>query len=550
MEPLARPALQGVRDGAIRILPERWEAVYVNWLTNIRDWNISRQLWWGHRIPVWYCKECDPPQDIIVSRDDLTECPYCGCPVVQDEDVLDTWFSSWLWPISTLGWPDEQSPDLAAFYPTDTLVTAPEILFFWVARMIMSGYEFMGRAPYHTVYLHGTARDTQHRKMSKSLGNGIDPMDVVTLYGADALRWTLIAGMGMGADVILDPNDIDKSFATGRNFGTKLWNIGRFLLDRVGTEPVDAVESIDAASLTRADEWILARLDAAIAECDRALGPLWPTTLHESPDERVWRDTERYAGLRLNEYAESARRFVWNELADWYLESVKGRLEIAGRDREIARAVLVHAFDRALRLLHPVVPFITEALWQLLPGHVAGEFLVRASWPTRARGTESVAAVEFELAREAVLAIRQIRNDNAVPPGKMIEVLLRAPSGAAGLRASLAAESATIGRLTRSEVRLVDSAPTGAAAHAVLGGGAEVIVPLAGLIDVDKECARLRAEVVELGAQIASREGRLGNAKYVERAPAQVVANDRAILEEMKGKRDQLTEKVRSLCGA
>ena len=217
----------------------------MNWLTGIRDWNISRQLWWGHRVPVWYCDDCDPPQNIIVSRDDITQCPYCEGPVRQDEDVLDTWFSSWLWPISTLGWPNEQSPDLAAFYPTDTLVTAPEILFFWVARMVMSGYAFMGRAPFHTVYLTGTARDTQHRKMSKSLGNGVDPLDVVNLYGADALRWTLIAGMGMGADVILDPNDIDKSFATGRNFGTKLWNIGRFLLDRVGSDPVQPLAALD-----------------------------------------------------------------------------------------------------------------------------------------------------------------------------------------------------------------------------------------------------------------------------------------------------------------
>src|SRR5689334_10809949 len=243
MAPLAAPALAGFREGAIRILPERWEAVYVNWLTNIRDWNISRQLWWGHRVPVWYCDECDPPQNIIVSREDLTKCPHCDCPVRQDEDVLDTWFSSWLWPMSTLGWPDETS-DLDAFYPTDTLVTAPEILFFWVARMIMAGYEFMGRAPYHTVYLHGTARDTQHRKMSKSLGNGIDPLDVVKLYGADALRWTLVAGMGMGADVMLDPLDLEKSFGPGRNFATKLWNIGRFLLTNVGTDPVRPIGDV------------------------------------------------------------------------------------------------------------------------------------------------------------------------------------------------------------------------------------------------------------------------------------------------------------------
>ncbi|HEY9225475.1 MAG TPA: valine--tRNA ligase, partial [Gemmatimonadaceae bacterium] len=550
MEPLARPALQGVRDGSIRVLPERWEAVYVNWLTNIRDWNISRQLWWGHRIPVWYCDECDPPQNVIASRVDLTECPYCGCPVRQDEDVLDTWFSSWLWPISTLGWPNEQSIDLEAFYPTDTLVTAPEILFFWVARMVMSGYEFMGRAPFHSVYLHGTVRDTQHRKMSKSLGNGIDPLDIVKLYGADALRWTLIAGMGMGTDVILDPNDLEKSFATGRNFGTKLWNIGRFLLDRVGADPVQPVAALDRGALTRADEWILARLETAIEECDRALGPLRPTQAYDSPDGRVWRDDERFAGLRLNEYAESARRFVWNELADWYLESVKGRLEVPGPDREVARAVLVHAFDNALRLLHPIVPFVTEALWQRLPNRRQDELLIRAAWPQRSGDTSSQSAREFELVRETVLAIRQIRGDNAVAPNKAIDVLVRPAATGNGLRALFEREGATIGRLTRSEVRVTDAAHTGAAAHAVLASGTEVIVPLAGLIDVDKECARLRTEVSELEKQIVSREGRLNNPKYVERAPEQVVANDRAILAEMKTKREQLADKVRSLCGA
>ncbi|MEP6495821.1 MAG: valine--tRNA ligase, partial [bacterium] len=546
MEPLARPALQAVRDGAIRVLPERWEAVYVNWLTNIRDWNISRQLWWGHRIPVWYCDDCDPPQNIIVSREDITTCPYCECPVRRDEDVLDTWFSSGLWPLSTLGWPNESSPELAAFYPTDTLITAPEILFFWVARMIMLGYEFMGQAPYHSVYLHGTARDTQHRKMSKSLGNGIDPLDVVSLYGADALRWTLIAGMGMGADVILDPSDIDKSFATGRNFGTKLWNIGRFLLDRVGDDPVQPITGLDQTSLTRADRWILARLDAAIAECDRALGPLWPTTPHDSPDGRIWRDNERYTGLKLNEYAEAARHFVWNELADWYLESVKSRLDIPGADRDVARAVLVHAFDNALRLLHPVVPFVTESLWQRLPGRADDEFLVRATWPEPASDSESVAAREFELVREAVLAARQIRGDNGVPPGKSIEVFIKPASAVNGLFAS---EAATIGRLTRSTVHVSDATPSGAAAHAVISGGTEIVIPLAGLIDVDKECSRLRTEVAELAKQISAREGRLNNAKYVERAPPDVVANDRAILEEMKNKREQLVFKVRSLCG-
>jgi len=535
-----------VRDGGIRILPERWEAVYVNWLTNIRDWNISRQLWWGHRVPVWYCDECDPPNNVIASRDDLTTCPHCGCPARQDEDVLDTWFSSWLWPISTLGWPDEKSPELAAFYPTDTLVTAPEILFFWVARMIMAGYEFMGRAPFHSVYLHGTARDTQHRKMSKSLGNGIDPLDVIGLYGADALRWTLIAGMGMGTDVILDPNDIDKSFATGRNFATKLWNIGRFLLDRVGSEPIRPVSSIDAASLTAADEWILARLDEAIADCDRALGPLRPTQPHDSPDGRVWRDNERHAGLRLNEYAESARRFVWNELADWYLESLKARLDAPGDDREVARAVLVYAFDSALRLLHPIVPFVTESLWQRLPGRNGGEFVARAPWPVRRSDTPSRGAADFELVREAVLAVRQIRADNNVPPGKAVDVHIRPAREAAVV---FEREGGTLGRLARATVSIINGAPVTAAAHAVIAGGTEIIVPLAGLIDVEAECAKLRTEAAELEKQITARRGRLENPKYVERAPAQVVANDRAILEEMVQKREQLVEKVRALCG-
>jgi valyl-tRNA synthetase len=549
MEPLARPALQAVRDGAIRILPERWEAVYVNWLTNIRDWNISRQLWWGHRVPVWYCHECDPPQNVIASREDITNCPHCGCPARQDEDVLDTWFSSWLWPISTLGWPDEKSPELAAFYPTDTLVTAPEILFFWVARMIMAGYEFMGRAPFHSVYLHGTARDTQHRKMSKSLGNGIDPLDVIGLYGADALRWTLVAGMGMGTDDILDPNDIDKSFATGRNFATKLWNIGRFLLDRVGTEPIRPVASLDASSLTAADDWILARLDEAIADCDRALGPLRPTLAHDSPDGRVWRDNERYAGLRLNEYAEAARRFVWNELADWYLESLKARLDAPGEDREVARAVLVHAFDSALRLLHPIVPFVTESLWQRLPTHVDGEFLARAAWPTRRGDTMSRGAADFELVRQAVLAVRQIRADNNVPPGKAVDVHVRPAAGDASARAVFEREGGTLGRLARATVSIVNGSPVTAAAHAVITGGTEIIVPLAGLIDVEAECAKMRTEAAELEKQITARRGRLENPKYVERAPAQVVANDRAILEEMVQKREQLVEKVRTLCG-
>jgi valyl-tRNA synthetase len=549
MAPLAEPALAAVRAGAIRILPERWEAVYINWLEGIRDWNISRQLWWGHRVPVWYCDECDPPYDIIVPRADPTKCPRCGGRVHQDEDVLDTWFSSALWPMSTLGWPNEQARDLAAFYPTDVLVTAPEIIFFWVARMIMMGYAFMGRAPYHTVYLHGTARDTQHRRMSKSLGNGVDPLDVVNLYGADAFRWTLVAGLGLGADVVLDPVDLEKSFATGRNFATKLWNIGRYLLANVGDAPVRALDNIDPSSFAPADAWILSRLDQAIAECDAAIGPLRPTAPAGPPDGRAWRADERFAGLRLNEYAETARRFVWGELADWYVESIKSRLGADNtdrEDREVARAVLVHVFDAALRLLHPIVPFVTEAIWQLLPGRAPGAFLIRASWPTRREAALSGAgADEFELAREAVLALRQIRADYNVPPGKQIEVVFVGANGALS-----ESTRATVARLARASLTLHGKAPEGTAAHAILRGGAELVVPLAGLVDVAKECQRLKGELQTLEKQIASRAGRLGNKNYVERAPPDVVASDRATLDEMMAKRGQLSEKVRTLCGA
>ncbi|MDQ3950549.1 MAG: valine--tRNA ligase [Gemmatimonadota bacterium] len=546
MAPLAEPALEAVRTGAIRILPDRWEGVYVHWLENIRDWNISRQLWWGHRIPVWYCEACGPPNDVIVSRRDVGECPHCGGPVHQEEDVLDTWFSSWLWPLSTLGWPNEASEDLEAFYPTDVLVSGPDILFFWVARMIMSGYFFSGRAPYHTVYLHGIARDTEHRKMSKSLGNGIDPLVVVNLYGADALRWTLVSGMGLGADVILDPNELDKSFATGRNFTTKLWNIGRFLLTNVGTDPVQPLAEIDRSRLTTADHWVLARLDAAIAEADAALGPLRPTALSPTPDGRVWRAEERRAGMRLSDLAESARRFVWNELADWYVEAIKSRLAADGDDREVARAVLVHVFDGALRLLHPTVPFITEALWQRLPGRAPGEFLVRALWPAARGVADPLAAAGFDLAREAVIALRQIRADYNLPPGKSIDAVIVAGPGSA---AAYGAASGTIGRLARASVRVVDRVPTDAAAHAVLSGGSALAVPLAGLIDVEKECAKLRHELAGLEKQLAGLERRLADEKFTARAPAYVVDAERAKLEEWAARRRQLSDKVRTLCG-
>jgi valyl-tRNA synthetase len=532
MSELAAPALEGVRSGRIRVLPERWEAVYVNWLEGIRDWNISRQLWWGHRIPVWYCEKngC-----VTVSREDVTECGTCGGAVRQDEDVLDTWFSSWLWPFSTLGWPDKSAADLKAFYPTDDLITAPEILFFWVARMVMAGYAFMGDAPFHTIYLHGTVRDTEHVKMSKSLGNGIDPLDVVRLYGADALRYTVIAGMGLGADLVLDPRDLERSFAPGRNFATKLWNIGRFLLTKVGDEPVASIADIEDSRLARADRWVIGRLNAAIAECNSGFGPARPASA-------TWGASDLRAGMRLNEYAETARRFVWNELADWYLESVKSRIAADGDDRDVARAVLVHVFDGALRLLHPVIPFITEALWQRLPDRDSrdSDLLCTAAWPDPT--TERAGADEFERVRECVDALRAMRAEYAVPPGRMVHaVIVSTPTPEL-----YATEAPLIGQLARATLT-IEGRVDGPAMHALLPDGSDLVLSLGGLVDIEQERRKLGTELSQLETQLGALRGRLANESFTARAPAHIVEAERTKEFEWAARVDGLRKKIHSL---
>src|SRR5437667_834848 len=516
MKPLAEPALAAYREGQYRLVPERWHATYVNWMDNIRDWNISRQLWWGHRIPVFTCTKCG---EQWADRQDPNQCRKCGGPVEQDPDVLDTWFSSWLWPFATFGWP-ERTPDLARFYPGHTLVTAPEILFFWVARMIMAGFHFMKRKPFATVYLHGTVRDAQHRKMSKSLGNGIDPIDVVKLYGADALRWTVIGGGSLGADVILDPNDLETTFAPGRNFANKLWNIGRFILAQL-PERVQPIDQFERAGLQLADRWILMRANDAVQVATSYLDQ-----------------------FKLDEAAKRCYEFVWGELADWYVEAVKPRLAGEDAGAAAAQAVLAHCCDVALRLLHPVVPFITEELWQKLPGRKPDELLLTASWPTfHPELVDSDLDAAFLRVKQAVEKIRIIRAEYKVPPRTRLRASIK-PRGR-DRRSVFEAESETIKRLARVEELTFDGGMKGPVAYAVFGDGSEVFVALEGAIDVQQECRRLSGEVTRLVGQLASLAARLTNQDFVGRAPADVVAKERdkerAWQEQRRALADKLT---------
>jgi valyl-tRNA synthetase len=358
--------------------------------------------------------------------------------------------------------------------------------------------------------------------------------------------------MGLGADITLDPNDLEKTFAPGRNFVTKLWNIGRFLLEKAGTAPVRSVESIPSSRLQRADEWILYRLDIAIQECDAALGPIRPTAPLKHPDAVSWTGTERTSGMRLNDLAETARRFVWNELADWYVEAIKGRLADGGDNAEVARAVLVHVFDGALRLLHPVVPFVTEDIWQQLPSRPTAAFLATSAWPTARQAHDNgEGARDFELVRDAVGAVRRIRAEYAVPPTTSIRATLIPTRGAATAVARAFDDTATaiVERLARASLTIAESPPAGAAAHAVLAGGTSLVIPLAGLVDVEKECARLRGELASLEKQLQALEGRLANEKFVSKAPADVVEGERRKQSEWSARRQQLREKVQSLCG-
>ncbi|NOT06999.1 MAG: valine--tRNA ligase [Gemmatimonadales bacterium] len=528
MKPLAGPALREYREGRIRFIPEHRGAEYAQWMENVRDWCISRQLWWGHRIPVWYCG-AEGCKAVTASRADLTECPKCGGAVAQDDDVLDTWFSSQLVPFSSLGWP-EKTDDLARFYPGDTLVTAPEILFFWVARMIMAGLEFMGELPFRSVYLHGTVRDTQHRKMSKSLGNGIDPLDVIAKYGADALRYTVVSGLSVGTDLILDPADLETSFAPGRNFANKLWNVGRFLLSN-GSGPARPLagnypDVVRKDELTLADRWIIARCDETVREA-----------------------TAAYERFRLNDAALAVHRFLWSDLADWYVEVIKPRLYGDQPGGDVARAVAMQTFEVALRLLHPVMPFVTETLWRRLPGKTEEDSVSVAVWPGEDRRAHDAGALkQFGALQELVGAIRSIRAEYGVQPGASVRASV-APAGEA-LRVVLDKERATIQRLAKvSELAQAGaSAESGnATANAVLTDGTAVSVPLGDLVDVARECARLQSEFDRLDGAIRSQEAKLANEQFVSKAPPAVVTREREKLAAWRDQAEVLADKRRRL---
>jgi valyl-tRNA synthetase len=526
MEPLARPALAAYRDGTIQFVPERRGDDYTTWLEGIRDWCISRQLWWGHRIPVWYC-DAEGCGMTSVSRTDLTRCPGCGGPVRQDDDVLDTWFSSWLVPFSSLGWP-EKTADLASYYPGHTLVSSPDILFFWVARMIMAGLHFMGQVPYTRIYLHGVVRDTQHRKMSKSLGNGIDPLEVVEQYGADALRYSLISGMSVGTDVILDPDDLESTFAPARNFANKLWNAGRFILSNLdgparplaGRHPV----VVRQEELTLADRWIIARCDATVVEA-----------------------TEAYERFRLNEAAGAIYRFIWSDLADWYIEQVKPRLYGDQAGGDVARAVAAQTFDVALRLLHPVMPFITETLWRRFPGRPENASISVAPWPRQdSRAQHPEALRDFGLVQEVVGAIRAIRAEYGVQPGQVVRAVVTANDDATAT--ALEQERLTIIRLAKLSALSLAENRERVGGHGVLSDGSAVFVPLGDAIDLGRECGRLGSEVDRLERLVESQERKLGNEQFVSRAPTEVVERERQKLTTWKEQSEVLVKK-RELLG-
>ena len=509
VKPLADEALKAVRDGRIKIIPRAWTKTYDHWMENIRPWCISRQLWWGHRIPAWYC-EADG--SVHVSRTDLTACPTCGGPVRRDPDVLDTWFSSGLWPFSTLGWPDE-TPELKTSYPTSVLVTGFDILFFWVARMAMLGLRMMGDVPFRDVYIHALVRDAEGQKMSKSKGNVVDPLVMMDRYGTDAFRFTLAALAAQGRDIRIS----DERVEGYRNFANKLWNASRLVLSNL--DGYDAKRAKKAPPAL-ADCWIKSRLAATIRAVRGAL--------------------RRY---RFNDAASAIYQFTWHELCDWYLEIAKLPLyrPASPEERLAAQHTLVTVLESTLRLLHPFMPFITEEIWQRLPG--TGESIMIAPYPRVGRGqVDARAERDMTAVMAAVMAIRNIRGEMRIAPGLPLSVTIRPAADAAPL---FAATASLVGSLARADVS-VDAEATRphTSALAVLGT-AELYVDLAGVVDLAAERARLDKEIRKATESITFIEGKLARADFVERAPAPIVEKERQRLREQQ----ELQQKLEASLG-
>jgi valyl-tRNA synthetase len=526
MEPLAKPAIEAVRSGEIKFVPERWNNVYLNWMENIRDWCISRQIWWGHRIPVFYCDACDHEW---AAREAAEVCPKCNATNIrQDEDVLDTWFSSWLWPFSVFGWP-ENTEDLKYFYPTQTIATAPEILFFWVARMIMAGIEFMGEIPFDTVYFHGTVRDDQGRKMSKSLGNSINPLDIIEKYSADALRFSLMMLTATGQDVYIS----DEKFELGRNFCTKIWNAARFMQMNATSDAVLDPEKIDlsAMSLSPDDQHILAKLSEAIGKVDTAL--------------------ERH---RFNDAALAMYDFMWHNYCDWYVEYSKGvfRGDDDQRKQEVEQ-VMHYVFSSAIRLLHPFIPFITEELWHGMGYNGSCESIQVAPWPTALSedalaelGVEPQMVEYVDAKHDLIRTGRTLRSDYNLTPRQQAKFVIRPPKKEIGdlLRADLASVSA----LLTAEHILVDRnyTPEGAMPSGISQLGA-VYMSIEGLVDVEAEIAKLQKQLITVETGISGISKKLSNENFVRKAPADIVAGEEKRRAELIEKRDKIQKLMETI---
>ena len=508
MAPLAKPAMDVVNEGKTKFVPDRFSKTYLRWMENVHDWCISRQLWWGHRIPAFYCDDCG---EMTVSKTDVHTCPKCGgTHIRQEEDVLDTWFSSALWPFSTLGWPDK-TPELDYFYPTSTLVTGYDIIFFWVARMIFSGVEHMGETPFKTVYIHGLVRDAQGRKMSKSLGNGIDPLEVIDQYGADALRFTLATGNSPGNDMRFS----DERVQASRNFCNKIWNASRFIQMNLTIDKDKAVQL--PADLALEDKWIVSKFNTLVAD--------------------VTRNIDQY---ELGLAASKLNDFIWENFCDWYIEIAKTRLQTGD---ENVQKVLCYVLSGAMQLLHPFMPFITETIWQALPHE--GPSVMVSSWPEYDEKLNfSVEEAQMESLMDAVRAIRNRRAEMNVPPSKKAKVLILTEkkdtfSAGAGFFPKLA---------YASEIELIDAVPADAAKMAsVVTGDAQIYMPMGDLIDFEAERARLGKEKSKVEADIDFVMKKLNNPKFVDKAPEKVVAAEREKADKLREHLAKLEESIAAL---